>query len=203
MSRPWIALILFLVYSALAFGWRSLRQRRATGSTGFRGISGRPGSVEWTGGVLFVAAMALAPFGPIAEVAGWVAPLVEPGAVVVGVGIATVLAGMAGTLWSQVAMGESWRIGVDAAERTQLVTRGPFTLVRNPIFSFMSLTSAGMLLIVPNALALASFVALVAAIELQVRFVEEPYLLRTHGDGYADYCARVGRFVPGLGLVAR
>ncbi|WP_438028711.1 methyltransferase family protein [Sorangium sp. So ce233] len=203
MSRPWIALVLFLVYCALAFGWRSLRQLRATGSTGFRGISGPPGSMEWTGGVLFVIALALAVVAPIAELAGWIAPLVEPGAAVVGVGVATVLAGMAGTLWSQVAMGESWRIGVDAAERTRLVTRGPFTVVRNPIFSFMALTAAGMLLVVPDAVALASLLALVAAIELQVRFVEEPYLLRTHGDSYADYCARVGRFVPGLGLLAR
>jgi protein-S-isoprenylcysteine O-methyltransferase Ste14 len=203
MSRPWIALVLFLVYFALAFGWRSLRQLRATGSTGFRGISGAPGSVEWTGGVLFVAALVLAAAAPIAELAGWVAPLVEPGTAVVGVGVALVLAGVAGTLWSQVAMGESWRIGVDAAERTRLVTRGPFTLVRNPIFSFMTLTAAGMLLVVPDAVALASLLALVAAIELQVRFVEEPYLLRAHGDGYADYCARVGRFVPGLGLLAR
>ncbi|KYF70784.1 methyltransferase family protein [Sorangium cellulosum] len=203
MSRPWIALVLFLVYFALAFGWRSLRQLRATGSTGFRGISGAPGSMEWTGGVLFVFALALAVVAPIAELAGWVAPLVEPGAAVVGVGVATVLAGIAGTLWSQAAMGASWRIGVDAAERTRLVTRGPFTRVRNPIFSFMALTAAGMLLVVPDAIALASLLALVAAIELQVRFVEEPYLLRTHGDSYADYCARVGRFVPGLGLLAR
>lgn len=42
------------------------------------------------------------------------------------------------------------------------------------------------------------YVGLVAAVELQVRFVEEPYLLRTHGEGYAKYASRVGRFVPGL-----
>ncbi|XYI01145.1 methyltransferase family protein [Sorangium sp. So ce1128] len=203
MARPWIALVLFTVYCALAFGWRSLRQRRATGSTGFRGISGPPGSVEWTGGVLFVVAIALAVAAPVAEIAGWVAPLVAPGAAAVGLGAATVLAGIAGTLWSQVAMGDSWRIGVSADERTPLVTRGPFTAVRNPIYSFMVLTASGMLLVVPDPLAIASLVALVVAIELHVRFVEEPYLLRTHGDTYADYCARVGRFVPGLGLRAR
>jgi protein-S-isoprenylcysteine O-methyltransferase Ste14 len=39
----------------------------------------------------------------------------------------------------------------------------------------------------------------VAAIQMQVRAVEEPYLLRTHGDNYAAYAARVGRFLPGLG----
>jgi len=40
----------------------------------------------------------------------------------------------------------------------------------------------------------------VATIELQVRLVEEPYLTAKHGDSYRDYAARVGRFVPGVGL---
>ena len=36
-------------------------------------------------------------------------------------------------------------------------------------------------------------------VQLQVRVVEEPYLLATHGKTYAAYAARVGRFVPGAG----
>lgn len=96
-------------------------------------------------------------------------------------------------------MGDQWRIGVDPAERTQLVTAGPFALVRNPIFSGMLPTSLGLALMVPNVVALAGLAALLAALELQVRVVEEPYLLDVHGDRYADYAARVGRFVPGVG----
>jgi protein-S-isoprenylcysteine O-methyltransferase Ste14 len=44
-----------------------------------------------------------------------------------------------------------------------------------------------------------AFVGLFVAIELQVRAVEEPYLLQMHGDAYADYAVRVGRFVPAMG----
>ena len=40
--------------------------------------------------------------------------------------------------------------------------------------------------------------AAIAGIELEVRFVEEPYLLSAHGAAYA-YTARVGRFPPGVG----
>ncbi|WP_437668753.1 methyltransferase family protein [Sorangium sp. So ce131] len=199
MTRPWFALALYAVYMALAFGWRSIRQRRATGSTGFRGISGPPGSLPWLGGVLFALAMLLGVAAPVAELAGWIGPLVEPGHLVVGLGAVATVAGILGTLWSQGAMGASWRIGVSDAERTSLVTGGPFAVVRNPIFSCMMLAALGIVLILPNAAALASFVALVVAIELQVRFVEEPYLLRTHGDAYAAYCAKVGRFLPGIG----
>jgi protein-S-isoprenylcysteine O-methyltransferase Ste14 len=96
-------------------------------------------------------------------------------------------------------MGRSWRIGVDESSRTDLVTKGPFALVRNPIFSAMFLVFLGLLLLAPNAVALVGFVALVVAVELQVRFVEEPYLLRTHGGRYTDYASRVERFVPGAG----
>jgi len=46
-SMPLAALGLFAAFAALGFGWRSWEQRRRTGSTGFRGISGRPGTVEW------------------------------------------------------------------------------------------------------------------------------------------------------------
>jgi hypothetical protein len=40
---------------------------------------------------------------------------------------------------------------------------------------------------------------LVTSIELQVRCVEEPHLLRAHGDSYRT--ADAGRFVPGVGLI--
>ncbi|WP_437967289.1 isoprenylcysteine carboxylmethyltransferase family protein [Sorangium sp. So ce260] len=199
MPRPWFALVLYVVYTALAFGWRSLRQRRETGSAGFRGISGPPGSLPWLGGVLFAIALVLGALAPIVELAAWLGPVADPGPLLVGLGAAMTISGTLGTLWSQGAMGSSWRIGVSDAERTSLVTGGPFAVVRNPIFSFMMLAALGMLLILPNAVALASFVALVTAIELQVRLVEEPYLLRTHGDAYAAYGAKVGRFLPGIG----
>ena len=53
---PIVALVLFGVFAALGFGWRSWEQRRRTGSTGFRGVSGRLGSAEWFAGAGFVAA---------------------------------------------------------------------------------------------------------------------------------------------------
>ncbi len=53
------ALALYVLYLALAFGARTVLQLRRTGSSGVKGISGRPGSAEWTGGVLFVFAFGL------------------------------------------------------------------------------------------------------------------------------------------------
>jgi len=76
-------------------------------------------------------------------------------------------------------MGTSWRVGVRETERTSLVTSGPFCFVRNPIFAFMLIACLGIAMLLPNVLTLGSFVLLVVAIELQVRAVEEPYLIRT------------------------
>lgn len=198
MSRPVLALILLVIFYAVAFGLRTWQHMRATGSTGFRGISGRPGSVEWLGGVFFAASIALSLAAALGEAAGWVPPLWEPGWTTAVVGLVVTVTGILATYVAQVSMGDSWRIGVQEGERTRLVADGPFAVVRNPIFSCMLLTAGGLVVLMPNSLSVASFVALLAAVELQVRFVEEPYLLRTHGQTYRDYCARVGRFVPGL-----
>lgn len=194
------ALWLYLFYIALAFGLRSVIQLRRTGSTGFHGISGRPGSAEWSGGVLFVVALILGLAGCALARAGVLA-LAPPldRADVRTAGLVLFAAGTAATLWSQFAMGSSWRIGVDERERTKLVTSGPFGLVRNPIFSAMLLAATGLALMVPNAAAIGAVVLLVIAVEIQVRLVEEPYLLKTHGADYAAYAARTGRFVPLLG----
>src|SRR5690606_5992160 len=145
---PMLAMMALVIYFAAAFGWRSWHQRRRTGSTGFRGVSGTVGSAEWLGGVLFVVALGGIVAAPCAEIAGLVRswpPLATPVAHVAGLTLAA--AGMAGTLWAQLAMGDEWRIGVDHGERTNLIAAGPFRLVRNPIFTSMTVGMAGIALL--------------------------------------------------------
>ena len=198
-----LALALYVVFLVLAFGWRSWLQKRRTGSSGFHGISGRPGSAEWLGGVLFVAALVLAFLAPVLAIADLVEPISWlDGSPVQALGLALAVLGILGTLAAQVAMGASWRIGVDPGEETALVTTGPFAIVRNPIFAAMLPASLGLALMVPSVIALAGAGALLVAVELQVRVVEEPYLLDTHGERYAAYARRVGRFVPGIGTLS-
>lgn len=200
MTHIVIALVVLMVFLSLNFGWRTWRQWRTTGSTGFHGISGRVGSAEWFGGVLFVVGLVFGVMAPVLPLLGigiphlavnW--PLVDVFALLIAV------LGIVGTTWAQLAMGASWRIGVQESERTEFIAHGPFRWVRNPIFTSIIMTAAGLAAFLPNALSLASVVSLVVAIELQVRFVEEPYLSRIHGEGYDRYRRAVGRFVPGLG----
>ncbi|GGK95477.1 hypothetical protein Ppa06_63870 [Planomonospora parontospora subsp. parontospora] len=193
------ALIVYVVAMGLAFGWRTVVHRRRTGDTGLRLDAGPAGSVAWWAKTAFVAAIALGLAGPVAATAGMADLALLDHPAVAAAGLVIALSGTAATLAAQLAMGASWRIGVDAGERTDLVTGGPFALARNPIFTAMVATSAGLTLMVPNPVAVLALAVLAAAVELQVRAVEEPYLLAAHGPAYQGYAARVGRFVPGLG----
>ena len=196
------ALATYLLFLLLAFLWRGWLQGRRTGDHGFRGFSGPVGSAGWLGGCLVTFGGLAAFVAPVAELWG-VAPATAawlPTPVRAG-GVALMVVGVMLTLIAQVQMGSSWRIGVDPTEATELVTTGLFARVRNPIFSAMLAALLGLALAVPNLIALSAFIASLAGIELQVRKVEEPHLLRTHGERYRSYAQRVGRFVPGVGLL--
>lgn len=185
----------FLVFFALAFGLRSYLQWRATGTTGFVGVRRGASVLERLTGAALGLTLALGPVAP------WLGePLWQRGH---GLGALLALVGIGLVLVAQLQMGRSWRIGVNDSERTELITTGAFALVRNPIFSAMLLVSLGLALAAPTALALALPPVLWLALELQVRRVEEPYLLRTHGAPYLDWACRTGRFLPGVGRLSR
>jgi protein-S-isoprenylcysteine O-methyltransferase Ste14 len=188
-----VAVVGWFVYVLVAFGLRTLVHLWQTGSTGFVGVSREASWRERIAVVAMVGAFALALVAP------WVGrPLDIP----TWPGVLTLVLATLGTLVAQLAMSRSWRIGVDASERTALVTRFPFTLVRNPIFTCMIAALLGIALCCPTPVSFVSPLLLLAALSVQVRLVEEPYLLASHGTSYRDYAARTGRFVPGVGRLA-
>jgi protein-S-isoprenylcysteine O-methyltransferase Ste14 len=198
-----LALALWALFGITAVVVRVLIHLRRTGTTGVRGISGRIGSAEWLGGVAFVASIALGVAAPVLDQADAVDPIDALDGVAAHVaGLALFGLGLAGVLWSQEALGRSWRIGVEEGELTTLVTGGPFELVRNPIYTAMMAVVLGLALLVPSVVSLVAVALMVIALDLQTRLVEEPYLLRSHGEAYAAYAGRVGRFLPGIGTLA-
>jgi protein-S-isoprenylcysteine O-methyltransferase Ste14 len=190
-----LAGIWFLVAFALRIAVQVVRHR----DTGVRLDAGPPLSVGWWARWLFTGSVVAVAVAPVLVAAGVVDPLAAlDGPVVAGGGLVVALAGVVLTFWAQLAMGASWRIGVDPAEQTALVTGGPFAVVRNPIFSTMALTALGLTLMAPTVGGLVALAVLVLALELQVRAVEEPHLVALHGPAFAAYAARTGRFVPRL-----
>lgn len=193
------ALVLVVAYLVVCFALRTWWQHRRTGDSGFRGISGPAWSARWWAGVLFVVAVVAGLAGPLTALSG-LAPVVATPAWLPMVGAFVAVAGAGGTAAAQWGMGSAWRIGVDDEEGTNLVTTGMFAAVRNPVFTAMVTTGAGITLMVPNLVSVCALALLVGAVELQVRVVEEPYL-QCGVDGYDEYASRTGRFIPAVGRI--
>jgi protein-S-isoprenylcysteine O-methyltransferase Ste14 len=79
----------------------------------------------------------------------------------------------------------------------RLVARGPYRLVRNPMYLGAALALAGAALFFESK-PLAAYAGLfLLATHLFVLLYEEPALRRAFGDDYEAYCRQVGRWLPG------
>lgn len=186
-----LAAVLDVVFLLIAFGWRTVVQRRRTGDSGWR--LGRPHSgAEAAARLLMVGGGVL--LGASLFVAGSGSGPVAIGGVAVAVG-AIVLVAIA-----QLQMGASWRIGVDPDERTALIRSGLYGTMRNPIYTGMVLFAAGHAVMVPSPLGWIGAAAMLFGVEVQVRRVEEPYLDDLHGDAVRQWRRTTGRFLPLVGL---
>jgi protein-S-isoprenylcysteine O-methyltransferase Ste14 len=196
----YLGLALQAAFLMIAFGLRTLVHFRRTGSSGFRALPRYAAAGERAGVALLFAGGLLSAAGAIGDAAGLLSTidLLEPRGVRLA-GAAIAIAGLILTVVAQFNMGASWRIGVDSSEQTDLITAGLFQYVRNPIFLGMLIFWVGAGVATPNILCLVSPLLALAGMELQVRLVEEPYLLKAHGDTYRQYASRTGRFFPWFG----
>lgn len=95
---------------------------------------------------------------------------------------------------AQLQMANSWRIGIDKEHQTELITRGFFTISRNPIFLGIMAAVLGLFMIIPNAFTLLIMVLSFSSIHTQVR-LEEVFLRKEHGGKYVEYCEKVKRWM--------
>lgn len=187
-------------FAVLTLGVRVLIQLRTTGETGLIGLRGGAGVLDWLSGILFIGGMAMGVLSVTLVLQGSLGTIDAIDSTRLNViGIVLAAAGGTAVFLAQLGMGASWRIGVSEDQDTDLVTTGWFSLVRNPIYSAMIVGWTGFALLVPTWLSIGAVFVISAGLELQVRSVEEPYLIRTHGEPYRAYAARVGRFLPGVG----
>jgi len=76
-----------------------------------------------------------------------------------------------------------------------LVTHGPFRATRNPIYLGLLIVAAGVALTSGSAWAWLAVAALFGVLDRLVIAKEEAYLLTRFGKAYADYMARVRRWM--------
>lgn len=187
-------------FVVLTLGVRVAIQLLRTGGTGLIGLRRGAGLVDWLSGILFVGGMAASIVSLQLVLQDDLEPIDALDTNLLHlIGIVLAAAGGSAVFLAQLGMGASWRIGVSDDQGTDLVTTGWFSLVRNPIYSAMIVGWTGFAVLVPTWLSIGAVFVIAGGLELQVRSVEEPYLIRAHGDEYRRYASGVGRFIPMIG----
>lgn len=104
-------------------------------------------------------------------------------------------AGLIFALWARVTLGRNWSGVVTLKENHELIERGPYAIVRHPIYTGL------LVMFLATAIALGRVGGLVGVILVVVSFWiklrDEEKLMRTQfGDAYSDYQHRVKRLIP-------
>ncbi len=190
--------VYLIAYLTFAFFWRSFLVWKRTGVNPY--VFGKTDNAHDFAGMLFrltmVAIVIVVILHAVSSKAyAYLAPIIWlDRAILKYAGLSLLAASLIWTLIAQAQMGNSWRIGIDANTKTQLVTHGIFAISRNPIFLGMRVTLLGFFLILPNAVTLAILALGEALVQIQVR-LEEEYLHQTHGEEYRKYCQRTRRWL--------
>ncbi len=110
-------------------------------------------------------------------------------------GCALCAAGVGFAIWARLSLGDNWGMPMTMREQPELVTRGPYTFVRHPIYTGMTLAMIGSALVVPPywllVLAFCVYFAYGARREEQDMLAQFP-------EQYAAYRQRTKMFVPFL-----
>lgn len=119
------------------------------------------------------------------------------------VGLGFVVAGAAFAAWAAITLGRHFDIEVEFHAGHEVVRRGPYGLVRHPVYSGLGLHLLGACLATGNLLMLAGTL-LVAIPAFYLRASVEERLLREElGLAYDDYAREVGMLVPFIGTGPR
>ena len=113
------------------------------------------------------------------------------------IGLIPCLLGLAISIWSRLLLGTNWSLSVQKKEKHELIIRGPYKLVRHPIYTGLLLMFCG------NALIVGDYRAIIAVLIVFVSFwfklkKEEKLLTEVFGDNYREYMQKTKRMIPWL-----
>lgn len=93
-----------------------------------------------------------------------------------------------------IGFGESLRFGLDKNNKGKLVTKGIFSVSRNPFFLSLNLYFSGIALIFPNIFFIGFAILTIVSIHLFI-LKEEKFLHRVYGEEYENYSKKVKRYI--------
>lgn len=110
-------------------------------------------------------------------------------------GLGLTVIGLAFTCWARVTLGRNWSGIVQLKQNHELIIRGPYGLVRHPIYTGLLLAFFGTALAIGEWHALISVPVVAFAFWRKLR-LEEQWLCELFGDQYRAYMRRVKALVP-------
>src|SRR6516162_4114053 len=118
----------------------------------------------------------------------------------VTVGWSLIAAGLGMVIWTVVLFDRVGKgtlgLGPVLGEPVNLVVRGPYRHVRNPMISGVLCILLGEAAVTASGWLLLWFAAFFAVLATVILFWEEPHLVRRFGDEYITYCEHVPRWIP-------
>lgn len=112
-------------------------------------------------------------------------------------GLLLIVAGVLFACWARHLLGSNWSSEVQLKQNHELIERGPYRLVRHPIYTGILLALLGTVLLLDEWRALLGFVIMALSFWRKLR-LEEAWLSEHFGAVYLDYMRRVKALVPGI-----
>jgi len=122
----------------------------------------------------------------------------QAGQTIRGIGIALSSLGMAGEIWSAVALGSSYSPMLRVADEHIVVTAGPYRWIRHPLYAFWLPVAVGWGAATCNWFVIVSGTALIFVLAVIRVPREEAMMLQGLGESYRRYMTHTGRFIPRL-----
>jgi protein-S-isoprenylcysteine O-methyltransferase Ste14 len=127
---------------------------------------------------------------------GWRAQSFVPSTDLIGVtGLLLVIVGITFSIWARLQLGGNWSASVTVKQGHTLIRRGPYTIVRHPIYAGLLISVFGVALIVGEIRGLLGVGVLFLSFWLKSR-VEEQFMLEQFGADYRSYQQRVKALIP-------
>ncbi|WP_343746370.1 isoprenylcysteine carboxylmethyltransferase family protein [Chitinophaga sp.] len=112
-----------------------------------------------------------------------------------GLGALLCVTGVCLSVWSRLLLGTNWSGGVAAKRNHELIVKGPYRLVRHPIYTGFLTALAGTSLVVGGGAAI--FVTIICALSLYLKIGQEEILLNElFPDAYAAYQRQTRKLIP-------
>jgi protein-S-isoprenylcysteine O-methyltransferase Ste14 len=110
-------------------------------------------------------------------------------------GITVTVAGLLFAVWARVHLGRNWSRSVTLKRDHELITSGPYALVRHPIYTGILSGFLGTALAIGEVRGVLALAIFTVALSIKLR-LEEKWMRGQFGDAYAVYSSRVHALVP-------